>query len=326
MQATPPPASLPRRCLPAVAWPPVQARLPFQPPTRGYRTPRAASTSAAAAATSPSPSLQAVGRDSLAAIMATATGAGEDEGVGRGVQLPPSVGGGVSENAACHLPWRARIESAMAACRTTRGGNFVQLATADAEGRPHCRTVVFRGFLPPQPGSASGAQGPFLKMITDGRSAKVGEIRSMLTGELVWWFPATSEQYRFAGDLQLVTASSTGNLQAVRHRQWDALSDPAREQFFWNMPGVPYEGPCISPAPSLAGLGPEGAPRAGTDETAAGEAASTIAPAMPDNFFLLLLLPRRVKYLRLTDNLAMVDTEVVGTDGRPTWTYERVNP
>ena len=31
--------------------------------------------------------------------------------------------------------------------RKVRGGNYVQLATADNKGNPACRTVVFRGFL-----------------------------------------------------------------------------------------------------------------------------------------------------------------------------------
>ena len=31
--------------------------------------------------------------------------------------------------------------------RKVRGGNYVQLATADNKGHPACRTVVFRGFL-----------------------------------------------------------------------------------------------------------------------------------------------------------------------------------
>ena len=46
----------------------------------------------------------------------------------------------------------------------------MQLATVDGEGRPHVRTVVFRGF-------ADVAGGKAMQFITDARSAKVQQKR-----------------------------------------------------------------------------------------------------------------------------------------------------
>ena len=91
------------------------------------------------------------------------------------------------------VPWRERITTSIARSRKIRGGNYVQLATVDADNAPHCRTVVFRGFAP------DGR----LKIITDNRSAKVKESRRV---EVCWWFSQSSEQYRFAGELAYVGA------------------------------------------------------------------------------------------------------------------------
>ena len=46
------------------------------------------------------------------------------------------------------VPWRERITDSIARSRKIRGGNYVQLATVDANNAPRCRTVVFRGFAP----------------------------------------------------------------------------------------------------------------------------------------------------------------------------------
>ena len=39
------------------------------------------------------------------------------------------------------VPWRERITSSIARSRKIRGGNYVQLATVDANNAPRCRTV-----------------------------------------------------------------------------------------------------------------------------------------------------------------------------------------
>jgi len=200
--------------------------------------------------------------------------------------------------------------------RQGRGGNYVQLSTVGPGGRPHCRTVVFRGFMPSTSLAAEvneaepAAEQTVMKMITDSRSAKVAEIACQPAGELVWWFPRTAEQYRIAGRLQLVSAAATGFLQEARRRTWEGLSPPAREQFFWNDPGVSYEG--VPEVPPSGGGGQDGGGMPG---------------GVPHTFLLLLLRPETVQYLRLEDNLVLRDEETAADDGgSATWKCRRVNP
>ena len=87
------------------------------------------------------------------------------------------------------------------------------------------------------------------------------------------------------------------------------LSDPAREQFYWNSPGVPFEG---TPEVPTGGRDTEG---------------KVLAP--PDAFLLMLLHPETVKYLRLTDNFALTDKILDANDATSCSTWEepqRVNP
>jgi pyridoxamine 5'-phosphate oxidase len=71
------------------------------------------------------------------------------------------------------LSWLNRIEASIARSRKVKGGNYVQIATVDGEGLPHCRTVVFRGFLTYTEGDTANLA---MKMITDSRSDKVQQI------------------------------------------------------------------------------------------------------------------------------------------------------
>lgn len=182
----------------------------------------------------------------------------------------------------------------------------MQIATVDEEGKPRCRTVVFRGFIDNVSGTAA-AGGEALKMITDARSEKVGQARLQPACEMVWWFGKSSEQYRISGDLMFVGPDGVGSgdeererqLQIARKSQWGSLSDPAREQFYWSNPGLPHSGEGDPPPPG------------GRDSD------GKVLP-VPDTFLLVLLWPKEVKYLRLTDNFAQVD--VVGGEAT------RVNP
>lgn len=217
------------------------------------------------------------------------------------------------------VSWRERITGSIARSRKVRGGNYVQIATVDEAGRPHCRTVVFRGFLGADKHGFVGSGGAdAMKMITDGRSAKAAQIAANPACEMVWWFAKSSEQYRIEGELQLVgapgsEAASVGAgaghdlLVSARKEQWGQLSDPAREQFFWNGPG-PYSGAVEVPA--------------------GGRNAETGAVLeAPPSFLLMLLHPTRVHYLRLTDNFAQVDELVAGgASGPRQWAARRVNP
>ena len=210
--------------------------------------------------------------------------------------------------------WKENIKRSIGKSRKVRGGNYVQIATVDANNNPRNRTVVFRGWLPLNNGKEA------MKMITDARSEKVSHIKENPACEMVWWFAKSSEQYRIKGNLVLISgdpneAGSSEELVAIRKQQWGNLSDAAREQFYWNSPGVAYDGTPTTPV-------------GGRDA----ETGSVLA--VPDTFRLLLLVPHSVKYLRLTDNYAQNDeliTDDVCQNGdqnsdQPKWNYKRVNP
>lgn len=220
--------------------------------------------------------------------------------------------------------WYDRIMVSSAKARKIRGGNYVQIATVNEDGHPCCRTVVFRGFLtlssPALGVDTLGSQKYVaMKMITDARSDKVAQILKNPSCEMVWWFSKSSEQYRISGTLKLIGGDiADEELANARKQQWGNLSDQAREQFFWDQPGT-YSGESTVPA---GGRNEEG---------------SVLPP--PSSFKLLLLIPERVKYLRLTDNYAQAD-EFVGIQSSETlfmeaseeydyakqWRSTRVNP
>jgi len=204
--------------------------------------------------------------------------------------------------------------------RKVRGGNYVQLATADNKGNPACRTVVFRGFL--DVGTAERGTEMAMKMITDARSEKVKHAAHNPAAELVWWFSKSSEQYRVAGKLVFVGNSKSDpaagaltrlpaevqtRLRNARQQQWANLRDTGREQFYWKQPGVSYSG-----SPDV--------PSGGRRE----EDGKVLPP--PDNFLLMLLVPNKVKYLRLTDNFAQESVRVADSSGSISWINSHVNP
>ena len=133
-------------------------------------------------------------------------------------------------------------------------------------------------------------------------------------------FPKSSEQYRIGGKLQFI--GNDGPLYSYnestdhicnnreyfieqRKQQWDKLSDLAREQFYWEDPGLSYT--------SSWSEGKD-VPAGGRDEEG-----KVLSP--PDTFLLMLLYPTAIDYLRLGDNFRQVDR---WDDGR--WTSKRVNP
>jgi pyridoxamine 5'-phosphate oxidase len=208
-----------------------------------------------------------------------------------------------------NISWKARIDTSIARSRKIRGSNFVQISTV-SNGEPRCRTVVFRGFqkVPSEHPIATECDGMscVMKMITDNRSNKVSEAAVQPCAEIVWWFSKTSEQYRIRGDLSFVGGGDFDSdvdkvLAAARKEQWGNLSDPAREQFFWQEPGIDYNGESIVP---LGGRDAEG----------------NLLEA-PQSFLLMFLRPKRVEYLRLGDNFRQIDDLV---DDQ--WVKKRVNP
>ena len=146
-------------------------------------------------------------------------------------------------------------------------------------------------------------------MITDAQSEKVAHAAVAPNAELVWWFAKSSEQYRVAGDLELVGPDATGDRASARKAQWGNLSDNAREQFFW----AAQPGAVIDPAAAAhARMTP--VPSGGRDPSC-----SLLPP--PETFLLVLLWPIQVKYLRLTDNYSQIDR----FDGK-VWEASPVSP
>jgi pyridoxamine 5'-phosphate oxidase len=207
------------------------------------------------------------------------------------------------------ISWKARIDKSIARSRKIRGSNYVQISTV-SNGEPRCRTVVFRGFqrLPSDHTIAVECDDIpcVMKMITDNRSNKVSEAASKSAAEMVWWFPKTSEQYRIRGSLVFVGGGDfeldeDSTLSAARKEQWGNLSDGAREQFFWQDPGIPYSGESR-------------VPKGGRDD----EGTLLVAPK---TFLLMFLLPSHIDYLRLGDNFRQIDELV-----EKNWVSIRVNP
>lgn len=83
--------------------------------------------------------------------------------------------------------WREGVLRALARNRRLASARYCQLASVRGDGRPACRTVVFRGFL---------GDSDKLTFVTDGRSAKVGELAAQPACELCWYLPETRDQFR----------------------------------------------------------------------------------------------------------------------------------
>ncbi len=185
--------------------------------------------------------------------------------------------------------------------------------------RPHVRWVVFRGFLHDNTTT--------LKVITDSRSEKVKDLRSNPFGELSWYFVQSREQFRLAGKCHLVMAGEgDAALAAAREAQWTALSDNARLQFIWPLPGAPQEEDSMTEEMRKVLFNPP-------------PPAASSSP--PDTFVLLLFHPSRVDHLQLRPNPQVRTVHdqqrgklrVGGNDGEAEcvaaseeWLTRRVNP
>lgn len=128
-----------------------------------------------------------------------------------------------------------------------------------------------------------------------------------------------------SGDIELVGESAVGELLSARERMWTALSDSAREQFFWvGQPGAAISNDDVALAgasTSVSAISSVTAKNNGDSASPSPPQSHGVLPSPPPNFLLMLLWPRQVKYLRLTDNFAQVD---YFEDGQ--WKSQRVNP
>ncbi|OKH19564.1 Npun_F5749 family FMN-dependent PPOX-type flavoprotein [[Limnothrix rosea] IAM M-220] len=127
--------------------------------------------------------------------------------------------------------WRSPLSRALYRNRSQPHHRFFQIATVTPDGLPTNRTVVFRGFV---------NQTNALKMITDRRSRKVGDLAIRNQAEIVWYFIKTREQFRLSGTVETVTADDPeSDFFQERQRTWEAISANARAQFAWPLPAGP---------------------------------------------------------------------------------------
>lgn len=188
-------------------------------------------------------------------------------------------------------PWRSPLARALHRNRSRPYSRYFQLATVTAAGRPANRTVVFRGWLPDT---------DTLTLVTDQRSAKVTDMIAHPWGEACWYFTHTREQFRLGGPLSLVTASTTEpTLASARDRAWTALSDAARQSFYWPHPAQPRH-PDADFSPREVDATP------------------------PADFCLVLLAPHQVDHLELRGNPQQRTLYTQPTDH--TWSLDTVNP
>ena len=102
---------------------------------------------------------------------------------------------------------------------------------------------------------------------------------------------------------------------AERKQQWGNLSDLAREQFYWENPGIPHSSSTTSEEEEDA----KGLPFGGRDGD------GKVLPP-PDTCLLMLLYPTKIDYLRLGDNYRQVDEWDLGGENVGGWKSRRVNP
>lgn len=178
--------------------------------------------------------------------------------------------------------WFDQLKVAIKKNRRDAHNRYFQLASVDTAGMPRNRTVVFRGFSDALCGVLA---------ITDARSEKLSELAAFAQTEICWYFTQSREQFRLACEVKVHTASDDGDL---RLKIWASLSDAAREQFFWQPPGL-----------------------------ALGEGSSlTVSAAPPDNFVVLECIPHRVDHLVL----GQVQRRMISTREGVSWYHQEVNP
>ncbi|MDY6782435.1 MAG: pyridoxamine 5'-phosphate oxidase family protein [Cyanobacteriota bacterium] len=120
-------------------------------------------------------------------------------------------------------PWRSAVARSLHLNRAKPHARYFQLATVTDTGEPRNRTVVFRGFV---------EKTNKIKIITDIRSEKVGQIQHKPRGEICWYFTQTREQFRLDGQLILIEDTHPEpQWQQERSQTWAVLSEAARLQF-----------------------------------------------------------------------------------------------
>jgi PPOX class probable FMN-dependent enzyme len=144
------------------------------------------------------------------------------------------------------------------------------LATVDRSGAPRARTVVCRRV----------ADDGTLYVASDARSEKNDQVKASAQAEVVFWLPTLREQYRVLGSVRVggpAAAGTGGTGDPARAELWRAMSDAGRALFLWASPGARR-----------------------VDAPEAFPTAVPAAAAVPPNFELIVVRPRRVEHLQLT--------------------------
>mgnify|MGYP001983414058 CR=1 FL=1 len=198
--------------------------------------------------------------------------------------------------------WRAAVLSAIKKNdKHMPYAKYFQLATVKPNGKPANRTVVYRGFL---------GETAKVTVVTDLRSSKVQELARNAAGEFAWYFPESREQFRVAGELEVI-AKDSASMQSERQAAWDRMSPAGRAQFAWPTPGFPQL--------------EEGAVRPGTNKQTFDVPEDVVADGSDanDNFCLVVMRVEEVDHLSLRSNRRFTHVKVKETGE---WVTTEVNP
>ncbi|MCU7553970.1 pyridoxamine 5'-phosphate oxidase family protein [Alteromonas sp. ASW11-19] len=124
--------------------------------------------------------------------------------------------------------WRQQLTKSLHQTRSTPESRYFQLATCDSEGRPQCRTVVFRGISDQHE----------LQVISDTRSGKWDDLQGNGFAQVCWYFAKTREQYRLDVTATCLKVADNPSLLA---QYWQKLSDAGKKQFLWGTPNTPRD-------------------------------------------------------------------------------------
>jgi pyridoxamine 5'-phosphate oxidase len=122
--------------------------------------------------------------------------------------------------------WRQGLTKSLHKTRSVPESRYFQLATADAQGLPYCRTVVYRGLTDDND----------LVVISDTRTDKYAQLCEQNKAQVCWYFAKTREQYRFSVAVHMVT---TEHAPVLVRSHWERLSDAGKKQFLWGEPTAP---------------------------------------------------------------------------------------
>ncbi|XP_010559122.1 PREDICTED: pyridoxine/pyridoxamine 5'-phosphate oxidase 2 [Tarenaya hassleriana] len=193
-------------------------------------------------------------------------------------------------------PWKQLVLGAIEANSHLNHSSYIQLATIGLSGRPSNRTVVFRGFE---------ENSDTIRINTDIRSRKIGELKHCPFSEICWYFSDSWEQFRINGRIDVIDASNPDPIKLQkREKAWFDSSIKSRLNYLCPTPGLP----CNNEQPNQeAHLDPSSGPVV--------------------EYCLLLLDPDKITYyVNLNSDRRFIFSSVLTATGEKCWTSERVNP